>query len=65
MGPPTPAVQPDAPTTLEEFIERLLAVAGLPPRRAIDILEILDSGPDLWTAFYRWLLERFADAGNL
>ena len=49
--------------TLEEFVTGLIDVAGLPPRRAIDIIDILDSRPDLWTRFYRWLLDRFRDSG--
>ena len=43
LGTPTPAVhQPDALMTLEEFIEGLMAIDGMPSRVATDILELLD-----------------------
>ena len=57
LGPPTPAVQPDALMTLEEFVEGLIATAGVPNRVAIDILKLLDGSPQIWTVFYRWMFD--------
>ena len=58
LGPPTPAVhQPDALMTLEEFIEGLVAIDGMPNRVAMDILELLDGDPPIWVAFYRWMFD--------